>query len=174
MSSLIFYLKDQEKRGFTIIEIIVAVTFILILSGIGLANYINLSQIKQLEADGEKLVDILTLARNKSISGDRGGCTPNFYGYRLQILSNNSYSLRACCQVNCSGFNNIINPNPILSSNVVFNVSSGYFQFDVLGFKNTGNLNSIRLQHNNLNKCITVNVDPQSGIISKSTITDCP
>lgn len=156
--------------AFTLIEIIVVMGILVLLSGITFAFYNHYQQEKNLESEVNKIVDVLELAKNKSISFDLSSVpdTCNFKGYQITFINNQTYQLVVCCDIDCNNFFNLntyrLNPNIIFAN---FPISP--INFTPI-FGNTPNNRDIILKHIYLDKCQKINVN-QQGIINVSNIT---
>jgi prepilin-type N-terminal cleavage/methylation domain-containing protein len=85
------------KKGFSLIEILVVITIISILSGLGLASYNDDQARRSLQQETEKLADILALARKKTQANDiQNYDCPNFNGYKVYITEP-GYRFALCC-----------------------------------------------------------------------------
>lgn len=62
-------MKNKISKGFSLIEMIVAVTIVLILTGIGVANFSSLSRNKNLLSAKNELVSWLASSRNLAVTG---------------------------------------------------------------------------------------------------------
>lgn len=117
-------LKLKEKRGFTLIELVIVFTVLIILSVIGIASFVSYSRTQTLVNDSNNLITVLDKARSnaqtqvkKTITDCSSG--DSLSGYIVTIsISTNTYDVG----IICSGSN----PNPQnettypLSKNVTF------------------------------------------------------
>jgi len=127
----------QNKRAFSLIEILISLTIIALFSGISLAYYNNYTSSKKITGDADTLVDVLELAKKKAISGDADSQADrdcNFKGYKITFAANNTYSLYLLCD---SSF--LINTYT-LSKTTQFNPLPGAITFLPL----TGSNNSLQ------------------------------
>ncbi len=94
---------SQGKKGFTIIELIIVASIIVMMSGVTVAFYNEFNNKKVLDAEGSKLVDVLELAKQKSIhseiSPQCNGSSYTFAGYSV-VITRSGYSLKAVCPSN--------------------------------------------------------------------------
>lgn len=193
-------LKFYKEKSYTLIEIIVVIAIIAIISGIGLAYYNQFTEEKKLEAEVEKFVDVLNLARQKAISGQvDSACDlyiPNlslvppdppkaFGGYRVRFtdaapISNPSeiYQLRICCTNPCfvrSPWNHVRDVSSYrLTSNIKLKWhTSAIATFIPLYGKMDDNADrTVTFKNITLNKCIQVTINA-SGIISTAKDDSC-
>ena len=153
------------KKGFTLIEIIITTSIILLLSGLSLTLTYNFNQEKILRNEALKLVNILEIAKKKANSGDLSGriCNGGFNGYRV-IVRVSDYSLWLVC----GGV--LISPaifsyNFPSSSKVLITAGTGDYNFRELNRALTPG--TIRVRNPAISKCLNVNISP-SGVITLS------
>lgn len=65
----------KKKHSFTLIEIIIIISIIVILFGISIASYRHLNEIKGLEVQTDILVELIEFTKNKALSNDKSGIT---------------------------------------------------------------------------------------------------
>jgi len=155
--------------AFTLIEILVIVTIITIVTGIGLAYYNDDNHRKNLFKEQRKLVDVLSLARKKTMANDdqNHSCT-DFQGYQVNVVNANSYSMTLCCDASCIGIQTYN-----LISDVVFQTITTSLQFKPITL-NVNPAETFTLRNSALsNKCVQVTVS-SAGVISTSDIISCP
>jgi len=157
------------KKSFTLIELLIVVSIIVIFSGLLLASYNNFTERKRLEAQGEKIIDILELAKKKSVSRD---LSPNlncleFEGYSVSFVSS-SYDLIFHC-----GADEINVKNYDLDKNVTISAAEEV-QFDPdLGVTGESSSLSIVLENSIIGRCVSITIY-LSGVVEKGIIYDCP
>jgi len=83
-----------QNLGFTLIELMVTISIIAILAGLGTARYINFNKTQTLKSVANDLKNNLRLAQNKALVQEKPGGCVNFEGYRVNTTS---YSLVALC-----------------------------------------------------------------------------
>lgn len=89
--------------GFTLIELLIAVSVILIFSGLSLASFNQFNEAKKLEAETKKFIEVLELAKKKITSGDKSNLSEgsnNYSGcdlteYKVTITLPSEYSIKA-------------------------------------------------------------------------------
>jgi prepilin-type N-terminal cleavage/methylation domain-containing protein len=99
-------MNSTSSKGFTLVELIVVVSIIMIFSGMSFAYYNSFTSSKKVEKEAQQLLDILQSARQRAITGENaseGGtyiCSMAnpFAGYRVDIISGGtSYTLSVLC-----------------------------------------------------------------------------
>lgn len=107
----------DKSRAFTMIELLVVVTILMVFFGLSIAYYGSFNEQKKLERDTNKLIDVLSLAQKKAGVGDLGtnNCL-NFSGYTVSFTSG-SYMMTLSCSPSCSetGCSNTFNLQPGIS-----------------------------------------------------------
>jgi prepilin-type N-terminal cleavage/methylation domain-containing protein len=91
----------MKRRGFTLIEIIVSVTLLLLLSGLFMANYNAFNNSQTVKKAASDLIANLQAARTKAASGVKpAGCgaADTLIGYRVSFTGT-TYTVRARCLV---------------------------------------------------------------------------
>lgn len=85
------------KKGFTILELLVAMGVILLVSGGVVAAFNNFNEGQQVRQAALTMKGNLRLAQNKALSGEKpaSGCT-TLVGYTMSFTST-SYMMRALC-----------------------------------------------------------------------------
>ena len=86
----------RDKKAFTLIELLIAVAVVMLISAITFPKYNDFTERKRLESEAKQLVDVLELAKKKSMSSDLYKTCSNFGGYKVDVLSN-SYTLNFIC-----------------------------------------------------------------------------
>ncbi len=90
--------KSSTSKGFTLLEMMLVVLIMLIFFGMSLKLYSNLNLQKKLESETKYVVEILELAKKKTISGDKTGLDDSciLSGYKI-VYTQDSYALFAIC-----------------------------------------------------------------------------
>lgn len=89
-----------SSRGFTLIELITAITIMAMLSTVGIASFVNYSRSQQVFTATQNVVTTLQLAKaNASSQVKPSSCASEpLTGYQVSIDANgNTYSLEAIC-----------------------------------------------------------------------------
>lgn len=165
----------KTKSGFTIIELLVVVSIMLMFLGLTLAQFNSYNDTLKIKNQAQKLVDVIELAKKKAVSSDLydNTCT-NFSGYQLNLLSSSSYSLNFCCNSDCSTKLQTYSLNTdITNQNISILPSSGTISFPPLmaNFKNT--ITTIYVKNTVANKCAKISIST-IGIIDLIDSASCP
>lgn len=90
--------QQKSQGGFTLIELIVAVTIMVLLTGGGIASYITFNDNQQLEGSARQIQSYLRAAQTKARVGDRPtGCT-RLEAYKVAVpASTNQLQLLTVC-----------------------------------------------------------------------------
>lgn len=166
-ATIVFGPMDSVKQGFTVIELLIVVTIVVIFGGLTLANYGQFSEQKKLTEEISKLSSILHIARTKALAADTDpglSSCQDFRGYAVQVVNATSYSLSR----NCAGIyasvqsqtlpSNITITKPPSSSLVLFkSLSAGVDTPYTFTLKNI-----------TLGQCIDLSVN-SNGIITESS-----
>jgi len=92
----------MNRSGFTLLEVLVAITIIALLSGISLVGYNRFQERQQLVSAKEQLRSDLRLTQQKALSGEKpaGWCAATgqtLAGWRLVFTSSTIYEIRGIC-----------------------------------------------------------------------------
>ncbi len=164
----------NKYRGFSLIELLVIITVIVLFLGFGMSKYNTYSQQVKLKNDAKKLVDVLELTKKKALSADLliTPGTPNtfcsnFTGYKVSIAAS-SYSLNYCCSSTCS-----LVQNYDLSDNIT--VISGLGDYTFPPLMNNPNFISttIRLRNSTISMCLDISISPIGIIELNETLITC-
>jgi|SRR3989339_192888 len=145
----------QLKSAFTFIELIVVVSVALIFLGLSIATFNNYTNQLKLKNEGRKLVDVLELAKKKTLSADLSpnpGCA-NFSGYRVAI-SNNGYSLYYGCNLTYT----LIKNYTLSSTDISITFGTGNYNFTPLMNNPQFVEDTISLHSSIINKTITISI----------------
>ena len=145
----------EKNKAFTIIELLVVIAVMLIFIGMTLAQYNNFTEQTKLKNEGKKLVDIMELAKKKSLSSDLEdkNCT-DFNGYRVTI-SSGSYSLLFGCNSTYS-----VVQNYSLPPKITVTTGTGDYDFTPLMINPIFVSDLINLNNSVINKTISLSVSP--------------
>jgi len=94
---MLYVTRFTKQQGFTIIELLIGIIIIGLFSTITISSMRGFGEKKELEAQKDKFVTVLELAKKKARSGDAGGCTQLDH-YEVEIQSTTSYQLKPICQ----------------------------------------------------------------------------
>ncbi|MBI5127128.1 prepilin-type N-terminal cleavage/methylation domain-containing protein [Candidatus Roizmanbacteria bacterium] len=159
---------DKNNLAFTLIELIVTLSIILIFVTLTLPNFNIYSQQLKLKNDAQKFVDIFELAKKKAITSDLydQSCS-QFNGYRI-TLDANSYILK----FGCAGvYQNIQTYNFDPNNTSITGV--GDFDFPPLGLNINLSISAIRFKNTAINQCIDISVS-RIGIINiNNSLVSC-
>lgn len=95
---------NENKKGYTLIEILVALTIVGLIFGIGYVNFRDFSRRQALTGTARSVMGDLRLAQEQALAGKKptlAACnSPNLLnGYDFRVTGSSSYQLEA----NCSG-----------------------------------------------------------------------
>lgn len=155
----------KNSSGFTIIELLVVVTVMLLFSGMSLASYNSFTNEKEIEQETQKLIDVLELTRQKALAAEKTESCYVFDGYRIKFDSNNQYNLELCCNGQCCDGTNGCYPSAKYESKLNITTSpDNYVLFRPL---NRG-ANDIIIEINSpkISKCGKISVN-KAGLIEE-------
>lgn len=164
------------KKSFTLIELLVVTVIVLIFSGISLARYNDFTQQLKLKSEAKKLIDIIELAKKKSLTSELI-VTPNvtpptfcsdFSGYRV-TLNANSYSLNFCCNSSCGTSLNTYDFDPKVS--IVSTTGNLDFPPRLLNIELS--ISPITLKNNLINQCINIWISNIGVVELDEALADC-
>jgi len=158
----------KKSKGFTLIELIVVISIMIVFIGTTLVQYNNFTEQTKLKNEGKKLVDVLELAKKKALSADLQdkNCT-NFTGYRVTI-SSGSYLLSFGCAL---AYSTVQNYN--LTTNMTVTTGTGDYNFSPLMNNPIFISNTIRLKNSVINKCVAVSISAIGIVSLDETLTGC-
>ncbi len=115
----------KQKKGFTLIELIVVFSVIAILSTIGVASFVSYSRAQTLQQATNDFVNVLNTAKARSVSQikpSQCNSASTLDGYVVIVnIAGNSYTLN----VICSGTTTPLSQPFTLPANVSFNSATG-------------------------------------------------
>lgn len=154
--------KNKKKKSFTIIEILIILTIILIFSSIGIANYNQYNEQIKIKNEAKKFIDVFELTKKQAITSylyDKN-CS-DFKGYQISINSlGDQYTVYFICSTN---YINIKNYN--LNKNLFFITGANYnFYFPPTGTNININNNNLRIKNFSINQCLDISIS-NNGII---------
>ncbi|TSC53515.1 MAG: Uncharacterized protein LiPW16_372 [Microgenomates group bacterium LiPW_16] len=87
--------------GYTLIELMVVISIIGLLVGIGVAQYNEFNKNQTLKQAALTLKNNLRQTQNKALSGEKptSGCTASLSGHKLTFTDNRNYKIVASCGV---------------------------------------------------------------------------
>ncbi|MBI5356871.1 prepilin-type N-terminal cleavage/methylation domain-containing protein [Candidatus Collierbacteria bacterium] len=162
------------KHGYSLIEILAAVTIIGILTGSSLVGYNRFQGRQGLKSAGDQLVSDLRLTQQKALSGEKivgwcQGANESLAGWRLIFTSSTVYDIRGVCSSAVTAtFKSITLPNSVTKS-------SGDSSVDFAAVNGTAVDASfiLSLQLGTSVSRITVTTT-SAGLVRVSSITDVP
>lgn len=96
--ALILSPTPAAQRGFTLIEMLVAITIMLLLFGIGIVSYLRFDSRQQLIQAGEELKSDLRIAQARARTGDRPDGCDRLLAYEVAFTSDQTYEVREICE----------------------------------------------------------------------------
>lgn len=161
-----------KKRSFTLIEILVVVTIIVLFSGYSIVTYSNFTQQKILEKEASVLVDVLSLARGKAhVSEINAVCSGSdeFGGYRVEINGAN-YNFKQCCRdINTKNISFCGSNIQFYNFNSSVSKISGDPTVDFYPLAAGATETTIRLKSNSVSKCLDIAITA-TGVITVDNI----
>lgn len=151
----------MRQRGFTLIEIMVAISITAVLGALGIAGFANYNKAQVLQTSTNEVVSMLNLAKSRAQSQIKLGASCSsqaLSGYRVDILTN-SYSLYSLC-----GTPNLIT-SKTLPQNLIFGSAKSFFfpiQTGRVQWSGTGTPWKITISDGNSLK--TININPLGGV----------
>ena len=165
------------KHGYSLIEVLVAVTIIGILTGSSLVGYNRFQGRQGLKSAGEQLVSDLRLTQQKALSGEKpanwcNGLGQTLTGWRLEfIIPLTTYEIKAVCSdvsVDPSTDKTIILPNSVTKS-------GGGSAVDFAAVNGTtGNASFVLSRQLGTSSSQITVTTTSAGLIKLSPITDIP
>ena len=159
---------DKNSKGFTLIELIITLSIILLFVSLTIPRYNTYTQQLRLKNDAQRISDIIELAKKKAITSDLydKNCA-QFNGYRITVDAN-SYIMK----FGCSGaYQNIETYS--FDSNITAISGTGDFNFPALGLNTNLAINSIRLKNSSLSQCVDITISKIGIIEINGALIDC-
>jgi Tfp pilus assembly protein FimT len=160
------------SNGYTLIELLIAVSLTIILSGFGIAGFNNFNRNQVVNSAGKKIAEELKYTQSLVINQQKplNGCiTLNGYNFSITNSSTGTYSITAVCTPACDGDDCIIKTETLGIS--LSGASSVYFNILTSGVTIIGE-NYLSITGNNLTKYVKI---CSGGEISFSeTLPTCP
>lgn len=145
----------DRNKGFTLIELLVVISVMIIFIGGTLAQLNSYNEQTKLRNEAKKLVDVIELAKKKSLSADLfdKNCA-SFTGYKITI-SSNSYSLLFGCALIYSLVTSYDLPN-----NITITAGTGDYFFPPLMTNPVFASDLISLNNDSISKTINISISP--------------
>lgn len=91
-------LKQSKLSGFTLLELLISVTIMMLLVGMGVASFITFNERQQLVGAAKELQEFFRSAQTRSRTGDIPAGCGAFSGYNIQMaIDNPSVQMYAVC-----------------------------------------------------------------------------
>lgn len=159
--------KQSNAKSFTLVEILVVATIIVILSGTSVAMFSSYRDDKVLSNQVALLSSVIDLAKNKASAGDVSFCSnsslAHISGYTVTIDSTYITLLPGCDTT----------PTPIqyqIPQNIAFITPSMSLQFNNINYQ--GTTRKMPIKNTLTNKCKYLQID-DTGLITNGEYT-CP
>lgn len=162
----------KNLYGFTLIEIVVVITIILVISGFGMVNYSSFIREQRVEQGIEEFLSVLTMAKEYAQNKENLdlACS-EMYGYRVATQSDNrTYDLAICCDPTCTDDQTVLHTYTLaqgLEFREEYSVS-----FPSEDIERAETPPPIIIQ-SNLNTCIAISIS-RVLVINKETLQSCP
>lgn len=158
----------NNTRSYTLIEILIVTTIILVLSGTSLALFYSFRDDKALTAQVSILTHVFELAKTKASAGDVSLCgsnpTPYLDSYSVVVNSSTTTLLPGC--INTA-------PTPqsyTIPSNIVYVTPTFSVRFDGQNYQ--GGTRRFPIKNTYTNKCKFVQID-ETGNITNGDCSTC-
>jgi prepilin-type N-terminal cleavage/methylation domain-containing protein len=146
----------MKQKGFTFIEIIIAIGIMSVLGAIIFAGFNNYRQVQTLQTSSDEVATMLNLAKSRAQSQIKpSACAGDLNGYRVVIAAPKSYELRVSCVG--SGETAISEQSKQLPANVTFSNSSSFFFLVRTGKTIPDSGETIAVNYAGKTKTITIN-----------------
>lgn len=90
--------KSEKKSGFTLLELLISVTIMMLLVGMGVASFITFNERQQLAGAAKELQEFFRSAQTRSRTGDVPVGCGAFSGYNVQMaIDSPSVQMYAVC-----------------------------------------------------------------------------
>ncbi len=87
-----------NKKGFTMIELLVVFATLVIVGTVGIASFSNYNQSQTVQQAASDIFALLNVAKSRTASQTKtSGCVSGFQGYQVQFTSNTVYELDELC-----------------------------------------------------------------------------
>lgn len=158
--------KTKNKKGMTLLEVIVVISIIGILSAVSIVSFSTYKINTALDSASREVVAVLREAQNYSLSGKQISAASGCSQYIVNATNSSSaYLLRNSCSSFSYGFN--------LKNGVNF-TSGGDFIFDAPhGKLGSGSVNFFRIKHPSSGSVYYICING-SGLITRQLNSSCP
>lgn len=93
---MIFQERSKSSKGFSLIELLVSVTIMMLVVGIGVPGYLEFNKRQQIREIKAQLEVVIELARENARSGQMGVCD-RLYGYEIAAVTGQDIKIRPVC-----------------------------------------------------------------------------
>lgn len=153
---------QRSQAGFSLIELLVVVTIILTLTGLGLAGYNNFNQRQILRQAAEGVKNSLRDAQNRALTGEKGSiCTGilDYWRFSINATTRTSYYITGRCAGSDFGQKNFNLP-PNLTFRAAVNID---FKPLAQGTKSNATV-TITIDQSTTGNSINITVSPSGEI----------
>ena len=167
------------ENAFSLVEILVVVSIILLLTGFSVANYNNFNQENLLKKEVNKFIDVLSLVKTKAVTADINfdckvefSIDEEFAGYQVGV-NTSGYDFKQCCRdVATKAISNC--GLPIQSYNFPANISEIFGTTSVIFYPlpSGASIATITIKNSSINKCIDISITA-NGVITAGDQTIC-
>jgi len=102
LPNFLFDFPNSLKRGFTLIEMLVVISIMLLMVGLGIANYIDFNDRQTVLTATDELKTHLRTAQTKALAGDLGGCA-QLEGYQASSVGSDPVVIKVTALCNDGG-----------------------------------------------------------------------
>lgn len=131
--------RTQDKLGFTVIELLVAVSIFIVLATIGMVSYSDFNRRQQITQSAKEVQTFLRSAQKKARVGERPAGCSSLRGYRVQAHAS---LLRLILSAECAGATPLVeiatfelphNTRLSAATDISFNVLAGGVTLNTAG-----------------------------------------
>lgn len=158
----------NNVRSFTLIEILIVTTIVMLMSGVSLAVFSSYRDDKALNNELELLRGVLELAKDKAAAGDVSLCSnsedAHVDSYSV-VVDSSKLSLIPGCDTS---------PTPLIypiPTNIEFITPTFAARFDNINYQ--GPLQKIPLKNTTTNKCKYIQIE-ETGVVTIGNYSACP
>ena len=167
------------ENAFSLVEILVVVSIILLLTGFSVANYNNFNQENLLKKEVNKFIDVLSLVKTKAVTADINfdckvefSINEEFAGYQVGV-DTSGYDFKQCCRnVATKAISNC--GSVIQEYYFPANISkiAGELSIDFYPLVTGASGATVTIKNNSIDKCIDVLISI-NGVITAGDQTIC-